>query len=302
VLVVGASVAAVAQSRNRTRSAPSKPIERSVPGVQVHPEAPGPASSLEADRRRNRRWPVRAALVGAVIVGVLAGLIALPISLPVSGILAVLVGIIIFFLLRRVAPRGVARSIGAGPVEPGQLPRVETLLAGLSVTMGVATPSISVLLDEVPNAAIIGTRAEPLLVLTSGLVASLSVVELEGVLAQLLANQRLDAVERGTAGAGIALLLSGIGRRRAHRLIGRGRLFVADDLAVLATRYPPALAAALRAMEQGPLPVQGSFFASSVYDSLRWLFVDPSVGRRAASDELGDIDATAVRRRALEER
>jgi Zn-dependent protease with chaperone function len=292
----------VAQSRNRTRSAPSKQVERSVPGVQIHPEPPSPASDLEAERRRNRRWPVRAALVGAVVVGVIAGLIGLPFSSIVAALLAVAVGVVVFIILRRVAPKGVARNIGAGPLEPGQLPRVETLLAGLSVTMGVATPSISVLLDEVPNAAIIGTRSAPVLVLTSGLVASLSVVELEGVLAQLLANQRLDAVERGTAGAGIALLLGGIGRRRAHRLIGRGRLFVADDLAVLATRYPPGLAAALRAMEQGPLPATGSFFASPIYDSLRWLFVDPSVGRRAASDELGDIDATSVRRRALEER
>jgi hypothetical protein len=35
---------------------------------------------------------------------------------------------------------------------------------------------------------------------------------------------------------------------------------------------------------------------------MRWLFIDPSIARRATSDEQGDNDATAVRRRALEER
>jgi Zn-dependent protease with chaperone function len=245
-----------------------------------------------------------ASAIGAVVVGLIFGLIAAIISV-VSGIaVAVVVAVGLYIALRRLAPAGVARSIGATALEPGQLPRVETLLSGLSVTMGVATPSVAVLVDEVPNAAIISTKTGPTAVLTTGLVSALSVVELEGVLAHLLALQRLEAVERGTSGGGLALLLGALGRRGAvsHRLIGQGRLLKADEVAALAVRYPPGLAAALQAMEAAGAPAPSSLFSSPVYDTLRWLFVDPSIGRRSAAEAIGDVDATEVRRRVLAER
>ena len=267
----------------------------------THVDSPGALSIFDAERRGNHHWPRRAALTGAVVGGLVVVAIFALLSLPIAVVLGLLTGVGIYFLIRRAAPGGVVRSIGAGVVEPGQLPRVETLLDGLSVTMGVAKPSVAVLLDQVPNAAIVADRNGPSIIVTTGLVAALSVVELESVLAQLLAQQRLDAVERGTTGAGIALLLGSLGRRRAHALTGRGRLFRADELAALAVRYPPGLAAALGIMEQAAPPAEGSFFASSVYDSLRWLFVDPSVSRRSREEALGDLDATSVRRRKLEE-
>ena len=298
-----ASVAAVAQQRNRSRSSSRPPVkERSVPGVVAHPSPPGPLADLDAERHANHRWPFRAAITGGLVVGIVVALIFALLSVVVAVAIGILAGVGIFLVIRRAAPRGVVRNIGAGAVESGQLPRVETLLEGLSVTMGVATPAISVLLDEVPNATIVAAEQGPTIIVTTGLVSALSVVELEGVLAHLLAQQRLDAVQRGTTAAGIALLLGGIGRRRAHGLIGRGRLLRADELAALAVRYPPGLAAALGIMERAEPPVSGSFFASGIYDSLRWLFVDPSIGRRSPEDALGDPDATSVRRRALEER
>jgi len=42
-------------------------------------------------------------------------------------------------------------------------------------------------------------------------------------------------------------------------------------------------------------------FSSAVYDATRWLFVDPSIARRSAEEEIGDVDATAVRQAALAE-
>jgi len=275
-----------------------------VPGIVAHPDVPGPLSSIDAERSRNRTWATRTAIVAGVVLGLLFSILGLPISIPAGIALGVVVAVAASIAIRKAGPAAAIRSIGAVPAAPGSLPRVETLLSGLSVTMGVAAPGISMLVDDIPNAAIVGKRGGATIVVTTGLLEHLSVVELEGVLAHLLAHERLDAVERGTAGAGYALLLGGLGRRggRAHRLTGEGRLYRADEVAVLSVRYPPGLADALSEMERGPLPAPGSLFGSSVYDTLRWLFIDPSITRRAATDEVGDVDATSVRRRALLER
>ena len=307
---VGTSVTAVASQNNRRRGQnrsnrsqrSRRDAERVVPGPVAHPDIPGPLAWIDTVRVKNRRWPLTASVVIALIVGVLAALVGIPFSPVIAVIVGVIVGLAVFFGVRKAAPAGTMRAI-AGPIAPaGSLPRVETLLSGLGVTMGVSTPSISILVDEVPNAASFGSRSEPRLLLTTGLLDTMSVVELEGVLAHLLAHQRLDAVERGTFGAGLALLLGGIGRRRAHRFTGDHRLYSADEVACIIDRYPPGLASALQKMEQASLPSADSFFASGTYDTLRWLFIDPSIARRASTDEVGDLDATGVRRRVLAER
>jgi len=166
------------------------------------------------------------------------------------------------------------------------------------------TPGITILDDPVRNAGIYGNRMAPTIVVTTGLLSSLDLIELEGVLAHLLAHERLDAVQRGSAGAGLALLLGPVGQKAsvAHRLTGRNRLWEADGIAVLTVRYPKGLAAALLKIENGPLPEANSFFASRYYASLRWLFIDPSILRRSDEEIIGDLDATSVRRRALNER
>ena len=275
-----------------------------IPAPVAHPDVPGPLSHLDAERAKNRHFLVIAPLTGAVVLGLVTSLIGLPISIPAGIALGFLVAVFVFFVLRRSAPTATIRSIGAVPAPEGSLPRVETLLSGLSVTMGVSAPSLAVLVDDIANAAIVGKKGERTIVVTTALVNDFSVLELEGVLAHLLAHERLGQVERGTFGAGLALLLGNLGRRGkvAHRLTGTGRLYRADEVAAISVRYPVGLADALAKMEQGPLPASSSLFASPVYATLRWLFIDPSITRRAASDEFDDLDATGVRRRALEER
>ncbi len=297
--------------RPHARNRPSNQQQRSVSARVAEPiSAPSPASpelgptaSFDAERQRNRGWHLKISLLWAILSGVVIGGILCVVSILVGAVVGVVLGVVVFVVLRRVAPKRVSAAIKARMIDSGQLPRVDAILGGLSVTMGVTTPLISLLVDEVPNAAIISVDGAPTVVLTTGLLDVLSVVQLEGVLGHLLAHERLDAVERGTAGAGIALLLGPLGRSeaRARRLIGRDRLFQADEVAALAVRYPPGLAGALKIMEQASSPVPGSFFVSPTYATLRWLFVDPSIGRRAASDSIGDVDATAVRRLVLEE-
>ena len=294
-------------ARNRPSSQRPRPVSARVaePISAPSPSAaePGPTAAFEVERQRNRRWHLRISLLWAILSGVVVGGVLCVLSIPIGLIAGLVLGLALFGVLWRVAPKRVAVAVKARRIDSGQLPRVDALLGGLSVTMGVTTPLISLLDDPVPNAAIISVGGAPTVVLTTGLLEVMTVVQLEGVLGHLLAHERLDAVDRGTAGAGMALLLGPLGRSepRARRLIGRDRLFQADGVAALAVRYPPGLAGALKIMEQASSPAPGSFFASATYGTLRWLFVDPSIGRRAASDSMGDVDATVVRRLVLEE-
>ena len=295
----GTSVSEMAQQAQKRPST----SERRVSGMPTRSGDLGRSSLIDAERSANRRWPLLASSAVGLLIGLLAGLVGLPVSPIVALALFVIVGLVVSILLRRIAPAAPARTIGAAPVAVGELPRIETLLDGLAATFGVAVPAVALLDDPVINACIVGRPGTTTVVVTRGLLEALSVVEIEGVLAQLLALDRLDAVERGSMGAGLALLLGPLGRRPelSKRLTGSGRLFRADELAALTVRYPVGLAAALRAMEQGPLPGEGSLFASPIFNALRWLFIDPSVGRRSRDEAMGDVDATSVRRAALEE-
>jgi hypothetical protein len=288
------------QSNRRRRSGGE---QRRVAGLATLPPPEGPLLGIDEERARNDRFGVVASVVIAIVLGLLASIVALPFNLAAGIGVGVVAAIVAGIFVPRAASFGAVRLVSGAPVELASVPRVATLLEGLCSTFGVSEPELTVVPDPVRNAAIVSRRGTTTLVLTSGLVTDLSLVEMEGVLAHLLARQRIGAVSRSTLGAGIALLLGPIGRRPgiAHRLTGVGALYRADEIGAVTVRYPTGLAAALAAMVAGPLPGEGSLFSSSVYESARWLFVDPSIGRRAAEEELGDVDATAVRRRALEE-
>ena len=291
------------RARNRGRNG-GRPAERQISAIAPSEMVHGPLTRVDALRRRNHRWPSKAYLCFGLVFGVVGALICIPISMVVFVPLGILVTIFVAWLLSKWAPGGPGRLIGGAIVATGQVPRVDVLLDALSTTFGVMTPAIAILDDDVINAGMYGTRLAPTIVMTKGILEHLDLIELEGVLAHLLAHERLDAVQRGSAGAGLALLLGPLGRREriAHRLTGLNRLWEADEVAALTVRYPRGLASALAKMESGPLPGPGSFFASAYYAPLRWLFIDPSILRRSDDEAVGDLDATSVRRRALAER
>ena len=272
-------------------------------GLATLPPPEGPLLELPADRSRYEAWPKRAAIVVGVVVGLLAFLLALPADLIVAIVLGILVGIGAGLVVIPASLAAADRNLGGAPIEVDEIPRVASLLDVLGATFGVAPSRLRLLDDPVPNAAMVASKDGVSIVLTTGLLSSLTLIELEGVLGHLLARQRLDAVRRSSVGAGLALLLGPIGRKPtvAHRLTGRGGLFRADEIAAVTVRYPVGLSGALAKMIDGPLPSSGSLFASSVYDATRWLFVDPSIARRSADEAVGDVDATSVRQAALSE-
>ena len=213
----------------------------------------------------------------------------------------VLVAVAVAVFVHHNAATATVHAIGATAVELSRVPRVEALLDSLSASFGVAIPELALLDDQIPNATIVARGGVRTIIVTSGLLARCTVVELEGVLGHLLARERLGWVERATTGGGIALLLGPIGRRGsfAHSLVGKGALFRSDEIAAATVRYPTGLANALQVMIDAPIPEEGSFFASNSFDALRWLFVDPSVAHRSREEAFDDVDATSVRRSAL---
>ncbi len=230
------------------------------------------------------------------------------IALTIAGL--PLVGAVVFVLMAagsflwlwRRAPGAVLRSVGAIPSDEWEHPRLHNLVDGLCATMGLPRPVICVVDSSVPNAMAVGRDpATASLVVTSGLDHSLSLVELEGVLAHELVHiKRHDTAVAAVAVLATASILpligTGRGSDRVHALVGKGREFSADQRAAGVVRYPPGIASALDAMTGGagiaaPWPPGKGRVALLT----RWLWVDPMAGAPAGEPMEGNLDDTRVR-------
>ena len=253
---------------------------------------------------RNRR---RAGLVavaggagpGIVLGAVIAGVVGWPVGLTVFCVVTGVVALLIWYRSTAVA----LRLLGAVPCLPEDQPRLFNVTEGLCATFGLRVPELWVVDDPVPNACTLGRSAhEALLVVTSGLLERLDLIELEGLVAHELAHVKRH--ETVLAGIGVVVLwpyarLSG--RDDLLRsLLGPGREYRADQLAAATVRYPPGLRDALGAMAEGPAPSPGSVFAAPRLAMTRWLWVDPDPGPGRRDGRQG-IEALEVRIAALTE-
>jgi Zn-dependent protease with chaperone function len=187
-------------------------------------------------------------------------------------------------LQMRYVRRWTLRRIGAVDLHPGELPRVENLLAELAIAAGAPPVRAALVADPAPNAlAVGGRRGRTTVVVTSGLVEGLRRDELEAVLAvEMCAVRRLDTALQSVAVAATAgaiqvhdlfrddlragrpwyyrmdwssWLLAAITwptmicAERVRRSVRRQGGFSADDMAVAITRNPEALARALRKLQ-----------------------------------------------------
>jgi Zn-dependent protease with chaperone function len=245
------------------------------------------------------------ALVPGLVAGVVLGVVLVAVGLPLVGaVVLVVVAAGVSMWIWRTAPGLVLRSIGARPSDETDHPRLHNLVDGLCATMGLPRPAVYVVDSAVPNALAIGHDPESaMLVVTSGLEQSLSLVELEGVLAHELVHiKRHDTVV-----AAVAVLTTvpwslirgdAAGAERVHRLIGPGREFSADQRAAVVVRYPPGIGSALETMVDRERSVPPSAWPPGdgrVASLTRWLWIDPMVGESAAGPAEGNLDDTRVR-------
>lgn len=168
-------------------------------------------------------------------------------------------------------------------------PRLENILNGMALVGGVSHPEVYVLPDDALNALAIRRGDELTIAVTRGLINDLELVELEGVVAELIARLRNGDAESATVYSAVFELTPGwvrglftpVAGAARSRLLDEGRDLQADRHAVSLTRYPPGLRRALTTIK-----ADAAVPASSV-PSLRTLWlVDPDHGTASSGSTL----------------
>ncbi|HVC14838.1 MAG TPA: M48 family metalloprotease [Acidimicrobiales bacterium] len=250
-----------------------------------------------ANARRRRALGLSAAAVPAVVLGVVLGA---AVGIVVGAVVAVVVFAAVLSFVREGALAVALRMVGGSPVPDQSLPVLANQVEGLCATLGVAQPALRLVDDPVANACALAARGRSVLVVTSGLLSRLGLIEMEGVVAHELVHlKRRDADVSTVAIATAGIVAWATGRDGlVHAAVGRGREFGADQAAALAVRYPPGLHDALISLGARPAG-PGSSFAGRRWAATRWIWIDPMVG--APAEAAGELDATAVRIDALAE-
>lgn len=227
-------------------------------------------------------------LLPAIIVGGLAMVIDFKAGL-VALVAVQIVWVLVVIIRTRGAIDQVLRSIGGRPLREGEYPQLENLLHGLGLTGGVRMPDVRLLETPSMNAMMVADSDDATLVITTGLIEGLDRIELEGVLANLLARRRDGSARYATmvtsmygnsgAGGGAKMLMAGLGDQRSIR---------SDLAAIDMTLYPPGLAGALEKMER-----KGTFIADAPTETLH-LWLAPAVPVESALKNLDESLVTST--------
>jgi Zn-dependent protease with chaperone function len=311
-------------NRNRSRSGRSSGRGNGRAGRDRAPEAPIITAEASATGHGNlfglwidqdeiaandrRAWTILIgyALVSALVLfAVIVAIAGVALStVIVAAIVALVIGGSLTALFSRTFAGILIRKVNATPLASDAAPRLDNLLDGLCASFGVPRPSVLGFDDPVINAMAIGNIGQPpIVIVTTGLLENLDRLELEGVLAHELAHIKRHDHIVGTLAAmwcdkpfravfGDDLLL---------KLAGRGRELRADQVGATLVHSPDGMARAMDRCLKADPPAPGSRFAGPAYAMTRWLWFDPSIGRRSADETVDVNDATAVRLGVLSE-
>ncbi|UDY36148.1 hypothetical protein [Dermatobacter hominis] len=253
---------------------------------------PAGTAAVAADFDRRTDAVVRALSLFGIMPGMVVAVVVAVLVSPLLGVAAVVVVAGAWAVAVHLRARGsldkVLATTGATRMAPEDFPRWTNVVDGLSVTSGVGDAELWVLDGDEANAMAAASTERSAIVVTRGLVESLSVVELEGVAANLLGRIKDGSARYGTV---TFALLGGLlgsvepaGRVVADGL-GEQRSVQSDLAAVGMTRYPPGLAAALEHLERIGTDVPSAvpsaaqlWLASTSADDVG---VDPAIARTA---------------------
>ncbi len=174
----------------------------------------------------------------------------LPLGLVILGVVALAGGAIwasLNFLFG--SPHRILGRLNSIEDEHQGLEQLMNLLEGLCVENGISTPRVRLITDRAVNAIVVGWNSnDASLVVTTGLLASCTRIELEGVIAHELAHVKRGDM-RDAAFASVACgMISLVTDRSAvlvKSLLSPSREANADIGGVSMTRYPPGLIQAL---------------------------------------------------------
>lgn len=190
-------------------------------------------------------------------------------------------------------------SAGAKPADEKEYLELHRIIENLAITAGLPKPRVYIINDAAPNAFASGRDAKhAVIAVTTGLLAALDRSELEGVLAHELShvgnrdilvmtvavvlvgfisiladmflrmsffggNDRENKNPIIAIAAIVAIIVAPIAAQLIQLAISRKREFLADASGALLTRYPDALASALRKIAAYPAPMQRASTATA---------------------------------------
>ncbi len=109
-------------------------------------------------------------------------------SLFFSLIVALTGSLLAMFVMIRIAPGAVLRSFDSIPANEKNFPRLHNALEGICVNHGLDKPDVYVIENPRGNAAAVADKRSQAVVLTTGAIDSLDLIEIEGLLALMIAK------------------------------------------------------------------------------------------------------------------
>lgn len=228
----------------------------------------------------------------AVHVALVAVLVAVPlvvlgvlltgswVAIPLLALFVALVvaGAFTAWRMRTVDIR-IAELIEARLLEPGEYPRLDTVVDSVAMAAGISPPRVHLIESPGVNAMTWGASDGPAsIAVTSGLLDAVDRVELEAVVAHQATTVNDRPIDVITLGA---MLFGPVARGALASLVADFIHTTTDPRSIVlsdiegskATRYPPGMVAALEkvagastVVEQIPAPFAGLCFASPVAD------------------------------------
>jgi heat shock protein HtpX len=271
----------------RPTVAARRPIAAHRPTTATHRMIAGDTGLAQRVTDNRRRAVVLLGSVGA-IGGVVVGLLSLLVVRPLAAVPVAVIGAAALVATAWWTCEALARHlIRAAPADPVDHARLINLVEGLCIAAGVPRPGLYVVDDPGLNALTMGrSPRHASLVVTSGLLAGLSRIELEAVLAHELSHIKsydiltstlavalfgiLGAPARAAASPGpgrvigwVLLPLSAAAGLGLQLSVGRQRESIADLSGVALTRYPPALVSALEKLQGGGTVIRTGSLATA---------------------------------------
>ncbi len=205
-----------------------------------------------------------------IAVGVLFGLIGLPWWLP--ALFAIPAAVLTVWLMSRRADQAVLQSLGARGLGQTEGQRVLNTVENLCLSSGIAQPNVQVIDTPACNIAAVSGN-EGTLVVTTGLLETLDLMQMEGAVAHALTKLSTGAAKYGTLAASAKPFISKSQIETAqHWGTGDAGVVSYDISGVGLTRYPPGLRSALEQIDGRSTDIPG---ATSLGDA--W-FIPPSSG------------------------
>jgi hypothetical protein len=168
-----------------------------------------------------------------------------------------------FVLFGRRGSSQVQHQVGGRVATQEEFPRLHNAIDGLCLSHGIEAPVLRVLDAPSVNIAVLSTKKENTLVVTSGTFLYLGVVELEGLLALSLVRMQEPMLAKEMQKS--FWMTIPFARYFIRNTVKTDDILLLDQKSVALTRFPPGLIDALEIADQAGTFVEGSSSTSQLW-------------------------------------